>query len=85
MMSRSNSLLIFIAVLASACCMSTAFTAVSKMTFQPARVVPGAMAQFKRRGVGLSMSDESSGDPAEKKPMPTSGTYYDDEVRIFAE
>jgi hypothetical protein len=61
----------------------------STMTFQPARVVPGTMAarytnNKRAAGVVVSMSDsEGKGEQETKAPVPTSGTYYDDEVRII--
>jgi hypothetical protein len=69
-------------------------TGSSKMTFQPARVVQGArlvastVPSTKHSLVALSMSGEPGSSTTEtsegeSKPMPTSGTYYDDEVRVL--
>lgn len=79
---RASSRLVFLlAMVALACTTCASFTATSKMTFQSARAVPGAMAQFKRTAGVLRQSDEGSEPENKNKPMPTSGTYYDDEVR----
>jgi hypothetical protein len=81
---------VILAVLALVFETSTAFsTASSKMTFQPARIVPGArVVVASRQASQILMSGEttteSTDEGASKKPMPTSGTYYDDEVRFAA-
>jgi hypothetical protein len=83
--------IVILAVLALVFETSTAFsTASSKMTFQPARIIPGArvVAASRRQASQILMSGEttteSTDEAAAKKPMPTSGTYYDDEVRLAA-
>jgi hypothetical protein len=52
------------------------------LTFRPARIMHGSMMPCVSafRDMSLRMAEDDTETP--KKPMPTSGTYYDDEVRI---
>jgi hypothetical protein len=72
-------------ILAAFCSMSEAFTPSAQkksksLTFQPARTISGSMPQAPAFQISaLRMSDESESN-AEIKQVPTSGTYYVDEV-----
>lgn len=75
----------FAALVAVFCSVSHAFAPPSAeplLTFRPARIMHGSMMPCVSafRDMSLRMAEDDTETP--KKPMPTSGTYYDDEVRI---
>lgn len=77
-MFRSSILLLILAVFI--CSLCSAFSPAKVPVFSSARSVPGAC-DSKCRFLMHMSEDKNEGEVAEKRVAPTSGTFYDDEVR----